>query len=79
MAGRFIHVDDAFTRHPVNDRHCGLIFRLGDDGIARMNRLNHPLDISAQHGTHAGVVLAVIFGLTGAFLRLNSVSQSQYS
>ncbi len=76
VAGGLVGVNQALARHAINHRHRSLVLGFGFGLVAGINRLDHPLDVGAQHGAHTGVVLAMLFRLTGALLCLNGVGQN---
>ena len=72
-----VSVDDAFAGHAINDRHSGFVGFNSIVFVTSGNRLDDVLDVCAQLGAQARIVLAMCFRLADALSSLCRVSQSK--
>ena len=79
MSCRLVPVGDAFADTGVDDGNCSLVSRLRGFFVAFTNGRDNFLHRGAHAGTQAGVMLTPHFGLTGAFLSLDCISQLIFS
>ena len=77
MTSSLVLVDQAFSRHTVQNWLCSRESSLSNSFITRCDRCYYFLDESTSHGTTAGVVLAGFLCLDSALLSRFNVSQGK--
>ena len=71
VSSRFVFMNQALGCQAVEQRGSCLVGFGRGILVARFDRLEHFLDLGAHHAASTGVVLAVLFGLTGPLERLS--------
>src|SRR5690606_39924720 len=75
VARSLVFVDQTLARHAVDGRNCSLVSSLCIGFAARGDGIDDLLDMGAQHGTHACIVLAALLRLTRALSGLCGIGQ----
>lgn len=70
MTRSLVLVDMSLAGSAIDGWYSFFICRFGQALVATFYSLDHILDVGAQVGTLAGIVLAMFFRLTGTFARL---------
>ena len=76
MTGGLVLMDDSFICDAIQHARAGLINLLGRSFIAGGDRFLDLFERGAQLRTQRSVVLALFFGLTGAFTCLNCIGHA---
>jgi hypothetical protein len=76
MTGSLVFMDQALTDRFVDNRNSFPVGGLGSFRITGGNCFNDIFNVSAQRGALAGITLAAVFRLMGAFTRLSRVCQN---
>ena len=76
VAGSLVFMDQTLADRFVNNRNGFLVSGLGGFGITGGDRFNDIFNLSTQRGALAGIALAAVFRLMGAFTRLSRVRQN---
>ncbi len=59
VTGSLVFVNDAFVSHTVDDRNSCFVGSGSSGVFASFNGINHFFQIGTNHGTQAGIVLAL--------------------
>lgn len=73
VTGSLVFVDQTFTGHVIENRHCFFICSLSSAFVTAGDSCKYTLYHGAHHGSMAGVALTGFFGLANAFARLSCV------
>lgn len=79
MTGRFVFMNNSFSRHVVNNRYCFFISRLGLFQITSLDGVDDFFDVSAHHRTVTDIARTMFLALASAFFGLNGICQRVYS
>lgn len=69
VAGCLVGMHDVLARYPVDDRNGLAVRGFGFRLVSALDGFAHPLDVGADHGAIAGVVLAQPGVLPGPLFR----------
>jgi len=76
MTGGLVFMDQAVADRFVDDRNSFLVGGPGSFRVTGGNCFNDIFELGAQRGALAGIALAAVFRLPGAFTRLSRVCQN---